>query len=82
MRRDIVPEPKSSPQCKSAFLPQNEERGDHLLTDINDSLRVRGAVVRKGLPQEPKGIICDARRWVLFVRDPCGNAREFGAIFP
>jgi hypothetical protein len=32
-----------------ALVPQHEERGDHLLTDISDSLRVRGAVVLEGL---------------------------------
>ena len=32
-----------------ALVPQHEERGDHLLTDVSDSLRVRGAVVLEGL---------------------------------
>ena len=32
-----------------ALIPQHEERGDHLLTDIGDRLRVRRAVVLEGL---------------------------------
>src|SRR5215469_2708389 len=32
-----------------AFVPQHEERGQHLLTDINDSLRVWGVVALEGL---------------------------------
>ena len=32
-----------------ALDPQYKERGNHLLTDISDSLRVRGAVVLEGL---------------------------------
>ena len=31
-----------------ALVPQHEERGDHLLTNISDSPRVRGAVVLEG----------------------------------
>ena len=34
-----------------ALVPQHEERGDHLLTDISDSLPVRGVVVLEGLLQ-------------------------------
>ncbi len=37
------------PQAPLALVPQHEVRGDHLLTDISDSLRVRGAVVFEGL---------------------------------
>jgi hypothetical protein len=36
-------------ECELAIIPQHEERGDHLLTDITGSLRVRGTVVLKGL---------------------------------
>jgi hypothetical protein len=32
-----------------ALVPQHEDIGDHLLTDIIDSLRIRGAVVLEGL---------------------------------
>ena len=31
-----------------ALVPQHEQRGDHLLTDISDSLRVRGAAAFEG----------------------------------
>jgi len=33
----------------SALAPQHKERGDHLLTNISDSLRVWGAGVLEGL---------------------------------
>jgi hypothetical protein len=39
-----------SSQYELALDPQQKERGDHLLTDISDSLRVREAVVLEGLP--------------------------------
>ena len=32
-----------------ALVPQHEDRGDHLLTDVSDSLRVRGNVVLEAL---------------------------------
>ena len=36
-------------ECELASVPQYAERGDHLLTDISDTLRVRGAVDLEGL---------------------------------
>jgi hypothetical protein len=44
----LHPEPRI-PFFQLGSVPQQKERGDHLLTDISDGLRVAGAVVFEGL---------------------------------